>query len=74
VKRSEDPRDYKVSFERIRSELGFEPKERVPDGIREAIAALAARVRRPLRRALRQLSTALAQASGSGAYFGVRHA
>jgi nucleoside-diphosphate-sugar epimerase len=43
VKRSEDPRDYKVSFERIRSELGFEPKERVPDGIREIIAALAAR-------------------------------
>jgi nucleoside-diphosphate-sugar epimerase len=43
VKRSEDPRDYKVSFERIRSELGFEPKERVPDGIREIMAALAAR-------------------------------
>jgi hypothetical protein len=43
VKRSEDPRDYKVSFERIRSELGVEPKERVPDGIREIIAALAAR-------------------------------
>ena len=43
VKRSEDPRDYKVSFERIRSELGFEPKERVPDGVREIVAALEAR-------------------------------
>jgi hypothetical protein len=43
VKRSEDPRDSKVSFERIRSELGFEPKERLPDGFREIIAALAAR-------------------------------
>ena len=43
MKRSEDPRDSKVSFERIRSQLGFEPKERLPDGLREIIAALAAR-------------------------------
>ena len=40
VQRSEDPRDYKVSFERIASELGFEPAQRVPDGIREIIATL----------------------------------
>jgi nucleoside-diphosphate-sugar epimerase len=40
VHRDEDPRDYKVSFERIRSELGFEPERRVPDGVAELIEAL----------------------------------
>ena len=40
VQRSEDPRDYKVGFERIASELGFVPAQRVPDGIREIIATL----------------------------------
>jgi nucleoside-diphosphate-sugar epimerase len=40
VHRDEDPRDYRVSFERIRSELGFDPVMRVPDGIAELIAAL----------------------------------
>jgi nucleoside-diphosphate-sugar epimerase len=40
VRRDEDPRDYKVSFERIRSELGFEPKMRVPDGVDEVIEGL----------------------------------
>ena len=27
VSRDEDPRDYKVSFEKIRAELGFEPRQ-----------------------------------------------
>jgi nucleoside-diphosphate-sugar epimerase len=40
VHRNEDPRDYKVSFEKIRAELGFEPENRVPDGIDEIVAAL----------------------------------
>jgi nucleoside-diphosphate-sugar epimerase len=40
VKRDEDPRDYKVSFEKIRSELGFVPETRVPDGIAEIVEAL----------------------------------
>lgn len=40
VRRDEDPRDYKVSFDRIRSELGFETLMTVPDGIAEIIAAL----------------------------------
>lgn len=40
VHRDEDPRDYRVSFERIRSELGFDPVMRVPDGIAEVIAGL----------------------------------
>ena len=40
VHRDEDPRDYRVSFERIRSELGFDPLMRVPDGVAEVIAGL----------------------------------
>jgi nucleoside-diphosphate-sugar epimerase len=42
VHRDEDPRDYKVSFEKVRSRLGFEPRMRVPDGIREIIEGLEA--------------------------------
>jgi nucleoside-diphosphate-sugar epimerase len=40
VHREEDPRDYKVSFDKIRAELGFETLMTVPDGIREIITAL----------------------------------
>jgi nucleoside-diphosphate-sugar epimerase len=40
VKRDEDPRDYKVSFEKIRAQLGFEPQNRVRDGIAEIAGAL----------------------------------
>lgn len=40
VSRNEDPRDYKVSFERIREELGFRAEWTVPDGIAEVAAAL----------------------------------
>jgi len=40
VHRDEDPRDYKVSFEKVERELGFVPKLRVPDGIDELVAAL----------------------------------
>jgi nucleoside-diphosphate-sugar epimerase len=40
VPRDEDPRDYKVSFEKIKHELGFEPLRRVPDGIDEIVGAL----------------------------------
>jgi len=40
VPRDEDPRDYKVSFEKIRSQLGFQTLMTVPDGIAEVIAAL----------------------------------
>jgi nucleoside-diphosphate-sugar epimerase len=40
VHRDEDPRDYKVSFDKIRAQLGFETLMTVPDGIREVIAAL----------------------------------
>jgi nucleoside-diphosphate-sugar epimerase len=43
VQRDEDPRDYRVSFERIRSVLGFEPVMRVPDGVAEVLAGLEAR-------------------------------
>jgi nucleoside-diphosphate-sugar epimerase len=40
VTRTEDPRDYKVSFERIKNELGYEPLQRVPTGIDELVGAL----------------------------------
>lgn len=35
VKKNEDPRDYRVSFEKIKKELGFTITKRVPDGIKE---------------------------------------
>ncbi len=40
VKRDEDPRDYKVSFDKIREVLGFETTLTVPDGIGEIAQAL----------------------------------
>ncbi len=40
VSRDEDPRDYKVSFERIKDELGFVPEMRVPTGVSELVGAL----------------------------------
>jgi nucleoside-diphosphate-sugar epimerase len=40
VRRDEDPRDYKVSFDKVRSELGFETTMTVPDGIAEIAQAL----------------------------------
>jgi nucleoside-diphosphate-sugar epimerase len=40
VRRDEDPRDYKVSFDKIREQLGFETLMTVPDGIAEIIAGL----------------------------------
>jgi nucleoside-diphosphate-sugar epimerase len=40
VHRDEDPRDYKVSFEKIKDVLGFEPQMRVPDGVEEIVGAL----------------------------------
>jgi nucleoside-diphosphate-sugar epimerase len=40
VQRSEDPRDYKVSFDKIRSRLGYEVTMTVPRGISEVIEAL----------------------------------
>ncbi len=40
VHRDEDPRDYKVSFDKIRATLGFETQMIVPDGIAEVLDAL----------------------------------
>ena len=40
VHRDEDPRDYRVSFDKIRSRLGFETLMTVPDGITEIVEAL----------------------------------
>lgn len=40
VHRDEDPRDYKVSFDKIRERIGFETLMTVPDGIAEVLQAL----------------------------------
>jgi nucleoside-diphosphate-sugar epimerase len=40
VRKQEDPRDYKVGFEKIRSKLGFRISKRVPDGISEVVEVL----------------------------------
>jgi nucleoside-diphosphate-sugar epimerase len=40
VSRSEDPRDYKVSFDKVREVLGFETLMTVPDGIGEILEGL----------------------------------
>jgi nucleoside-diphosphate-sugar epimerase len=40
VHRDEDPRDYKVSFDRIREVLGFQTTMTVPGGVAEVISAL----------------------------------
>jgi nucleoside-diphosphate-sugar epimerase len=42
VRRDEDPRDYKVSFDKVRGVLGFETTMTVPDGIGEVAEALSA--------------------------------
>jgi nucleoside-diphosphate-sugar epimerase len=43
VHRDEDPRDYKVSFDRIRQMLDFETTMTVADGVADVVAALDAR-------------------------------
>jgi len=40
VRREEDPRDYRVSFEKIRTSLNFSPVHDVEDGVREIAALL----------------------------------
>ena len=40
VHRDEDPRDYKVNFDKVRETLGFETRSSVPDGVREVKEAL----------------------------------
>jgi nucleoside-diphosphate-sugar epimerase len=40
VHKNEDPRDYRVSFEKLNSKLGFEVERRVANGIDEVISLL----------------------------------
>ena len=35
-----DPRNYRVSFEKVKSTLGFEPRVTIQDGIEELIDAM----------------------------------
>ena len=37
VKKEEDPRDYRVSFDKIKNELDFKVTKKVPDGIKQVI-------------------------------------
>ncbi len=37
IQKNEDPRDYRVSFEKIRNLLGFKITKKVPDGIKQII-------------------------------------
>lgn len=37
VQKNEDPRDYRVSFEKIKTKLNFQLTKTVPDGIREIV-------------------------------------
>ena len=39
-KHGNDPRNYKVNFEKVKSVLGFEPKYTLQDGIDELIEAI----------------------------------
>ncbi len=40
IHKQEDPRDYRVDFQKIRAELGFKVTKRVPDGILEIMDAI----------------------------------
>ena len=40
VESAEDPRDYRVNFDKIKNELGFTITKKVPDGIKEVYALL----------------------------------
>ncbi len=42
VKKNEDPRDYRVSFQKIKDELGFEITHKVPEGIAHVIQVVQA--------------------------------
>lgn len=44
VHKDEDPRDYRVSFDRINRQLGFQITRTVTDGVREVIEAIERRV------------------------------
>lgn len=40
ISKTEDPRDYRVSFTKIKEKLGFEITKKVPDGISQIIKAI----------------------------------
>ncbi len=40
VSKNEDPRDYRVAFEKIKNKLGFELMFKVPDGIKQIVKVL----------------------------------
>jgi len=44
VESNEDPRDYRVNFDKIKNELGFTITKTVPDGVREIYTLLSTEI------------------------------
>jgi len=40
VEMNEDPRDYRVNFDKIKNDLGYTITKRVPDGVKEIYTLL----------------------------------
>ena len=40
VKKEEDPRDYRVNFDKIRNELGFKISKIVPEGMEDILRSI----------------------------------
>ena len=40
VESSEDPRDYRVNFDKIKNELGYTITKKVPNGVKEIYALI----------------------------------
>lgn len=40
VKKNEDPRDYRVKFEKIKNELGFQISKTVPEGMKDILSSI----------------------------------
>ena len=40
IKKDEDPRDYRVKFEKIRNDLGFTISKTVPEGMEEIFRSI----------------------------------
>ena len=63
VQRTEDPRDYKVAFEKVHATLGYEITKTVPDGHRRVAAGAR---RRPLPGRVRAAATATSRDARAG--------
>jgi hypothetical protein len=44
VKKDEDPRDYRVNFDKIRDELNFKISKTVPEGMNDILGSIRCRI------------------------------